>query len=55
MEDPRSQHMLMKLTAVPFIWVPNGGNFNGGNPDLTSPLKYTHKLKSILVQKAIIH
>lgn len=38
MEDPRSQHILMKLTAVPFISVPNGGSFNGGNPDLTFPL-----------------
>jgi len=37
MEDPRSQHILMKLTGVPFISVPNGGNFNGGKPDLTFP------------------
>jgi len=51
MEDPRSQHILMKLTGVPFISVPNGGNFNGGNPDLTFPLKYTHKLRSILVNR----
>lgn len=52
MEDPRSQHILMKLTGVPFISVPNGGNFNGGNPDLTFPLKCTHKeIKTILVQK----
>jgi len=53
MEDPRSQHILMKLTDVPFISVPNGGNFNGGNPDLTFPLKYG-RLKSILVQKSIM-
>jgi len=33
----------MKLTAVPFISVPNGGNFKGGNPDLTFPLKHAHK------------
>jgi len=43
MEEPRSQHILMKLTGVPFISVPNGGNFNGGNPDLTFPLKCTHR------------
>lgn len=48
MEDPRSQHILMKLTDVPFISVPNGGNFNGGNPDLTFPLKYIHIRKIII-------
>jgi len=45
MEDPRSQHILMKLTGVPFISVPKGGNFNGGKPDLTFPLKYTYESK----------
>lgn len=46
MEDPRPQHMSMKLTDLPFISVPNGGNFNGGKPDLTCPLKHTHKLNT---------
>jgi hypothetical protein len=55
MEDPRSQHILMKLTGVPFISVPNGGNFNGGKPDLTFPLKYNHKFKYILIQTKITY
>lgn len=47
MEDPRFIHISMKLTVLPFTSVPNGGNFNGGKPDLTCPLKYTYTLINI--------
>lgn len=39
MEDPRSIHISIKLIVLPLISVPNGGNFNGGKPDLTFPWK----------------
>lgn len=41
MDDPRSQHMSIKLIVLPFTSVPNGGNFKGGKPDLTSPITHT--------------
>lgn len=36
-EDPRSEHISMKLIVLPFNIVPNGGNFKLGKPDRTFP------------------
>lgn len=48
-DDPRSQHISIKLSVLPFTSVPKGGNFKGGKPDLTSPITRAYIDKSKLI------
>lgn len=54
MEVPRSKHISMNPTVLPFNSVLNGGNCNGGKPDLTLPIKYRFKLINLNQFQTII-